>query len=69
MKNNSANKQSISYNRIGSLAQANNHKIWIGTDGDGLYLFNPKNVGFTHYKHSKNNQISLRNNYKISFRR
>lgn len=66
MKNNSANKLSISHNRIGSLAQANNHKIWIGTDGHGLDLFNPKNGGFTHYKHSKNNQISLSNNYIIS---
>ena len=66
LKNNSANKQSISHNRIGSLAQANNHKIWVGTDGGGLDLFNPKNGGFTHYKHSKNNQKSLSNNYIIS---
>ena len=60
------NQQTISHNRIGSIALANNNNIWIGTDGGGLDLLNPKNGKFIHYKNTKNNPKSLSNNYVIS---
>lgn len=66
LENESTSQQSISQNRIGSLALSNNNKIWIGTDGGGLDLYDPKNNTFSHFKHSDNNQKSLSNNYIIS---
>jgi ligand-binding sensor domain-containing protein/signal transduction histidine kinase/DNA-binding response OmpR family regulator len=66
LQNNASNSQTISHNRIGSLALASDDKIWIGTDGGGLDLFNPENGKITHYKHSEKNQKSLSNNYIIS---
>ena len=35
LQNNISNEQTISHNRIGSLALASNNMIWIGTDGGG----------------------------------
>lgn len=66
LKNNPANKQSISHNRIGAIALASNENVWIGTDGGGLDLLNPENGQFTHYTSSKGNPEGLSNNYVIS---
>ena len=66
LQNNKSDNQTISHNRIGSLALASNNKLWIGTDGGGLDLFNPKNGEFKHFTHDKNNLKSLSNNYVIS---
>lgn len=66
LQNNISNEQTISHNRIGSLALASDDRIWIGTDGGGLDLLNPENGKFTHYRYSKNNPKSLSNNYIIS---
>jgi signal transduction histidine kinase/ligand-binding sensor domain-containing protein/DNA-binding response OmpR family regulator len=37
--------------------------FWIGTDGSGLYQFNPKTETSTHYPYNANNPNGLNNNY------
>jgi len=66
IKHSNAINDGISHNRIGSLALAKNQKIWIGTDGAGLDLFDPSNNSFKHFRHDPNNQNSLSNNFIIS---
>lgn len=56
----------LSHNRIGSLAMANDHKIWIGTDGGGLDLLDPLTNTYTHFRHDASNPNSLSNDYIIS---
>ncbi|UOB17772.1 hybrid sensor histidine kinase/response regulator transcription factor [Abyssalbus ytuae] len=56
----------LSHNRIGSVAQSHDGKIWIGTDGGGLDLYNPMNGEFEHYVHNPLNPKSLSNNYILS---
>lgn len=66
LQNKTADRQTLSHNRIGSLAQASNDNIWIGTDGGGLDLMNPETGTFKHYRHQNDNPNSLSNNYVIS---
>jgi len=37
--------------------------LWIGTDGNGLYQFNPKTETYVHYQYDASNPDSLNNNY------
>ncbi len=37
--------------------------LWIGTDGDGLYQFNPDLETYVHYQYDANNPSGLSNNY------
>lgn len=66
LQNKTADRETLSHNRIGSLAQASNNNIWIGTDGGGLDLMNLKTGTFKHYRHQNDNPNSLSNNYIIS---
>jgi ligand-binding sensor domain-containing protein len=66
VKHSITNPNSLSHNRIGSLALANNGKIWIGTDGGGLDLLDPQTNTFQHFKHNDNNSSTLSNDYVIS---
>nr|WP_170857068.1 two-component regulator propeller domain-containing protein [Algoriphagus locisalis] len=58
--------ETISHDRIGSLAEGNNGKIWIGTDGGGLDYFDPRTERISHYAHNPEDPNSLSNNYIIS---
>ena len=60
------NDNSLIHNRIGTLANASNNNVWIGTDGGGLDLYNPDSKKFTHYTHLEDNPKSLSNNYILS---
>jgi len=58
--------ETISHDRIGSLTEGNNGKIWIGTDGGGLDYFDPQTERISHYAHNPEDPNSLSNNYIIS---
>ena len=62
----STDEETISHDRIGSLALSNEDAIWIGTDGGGLDFLDTKTGTYTHFKHSENNPNSLSNDYVIS---
>jgi signal transduction histidine kinase/ligand-binding sensor domain-containing protein/DNA-binding response OmpR family regulator len=66
LQRNSANPETLGHDRIGALAENNKGKIWIGTDGGGLDLFDPKTGKFEHYVHRTENPHSLSNNYVIA---
>lgn len=57
---------SISHNRIGSLAKATENQVWIGTDGGGLDLYSPDKGRIKHFQHNENDPSSLSNDYLIS---
>ena len=66
IQRNLTTKNSISHDRIGALTSSKNKKIWIGTDGSGLDLYEPKKGVIKHYEHQENNRNSLNNNYILS---
>ncbi|WP_215223993.1 hybrid sensor histidine kinase/response regulator transcription factor [Echinicola shivajiensis] len=51
--------ETISHNRIGSLASGKDNGIWIGTDGGGLDHYIPQTGQITHYEHQPNIAKSL----------
>lgn len=59
-------KETISHDRIGSLASGRNGSIWVGTDGGGLDQYFPSSGQITHYEHQMDAPKSLSNNYIIS---
>src|SRR5690606_19132887 len=59
-------KNSISHNRIGAIITTKNNDIWIGTDGNGLDLYDPKKGVIKSFKHRANDRNSLNNNYILS---
>ncbi|WMI65710.1 two-component regulator propeller domain-containing protein [Aestuariibaculum sp. YM273] len=56
----------ISHDRIGALAESYDRRIWIGTDGGGLDLFNPETKSFEYFKNDPKNTNSISNNYIIA---
>ncbi len=60
------NPNALAHNRIGAFAEQKDGKVWIGTDGGGLNLFDPKTGKFWHYAHHPDKPHSLSNNYIIS---
>lgn len=59
-------ENSLIHNRIGTLANASNANVWIGTDGGGLDLYDPISKKFTHFTHNNLDSNSLSNNYILS---
>ncbi len=57
------NPVTINSNYIRSITEHFNGEIWIGTDGEGLNLYNPTTGKYKYYKHEENNPSSLSNNY------
>lgn len=53
-------------NYILSFYEINKDKIWIGTDGFGISLWNRANNTFTNYKHDSQRLSSLSNNFVTS---
>ncbi len=58
--------ETLSHNRIGSLAEGKDGKIWIGTDGGGLDHYDPFTGSFSNFDHDTKDPRSLSNNYVIS---
>ncbi|MCR8666187.1 response regulator [Aestuariibaculum sp. M13] len=58
--------EGLSHDRIGALAERSDKRIWIGTDGAGLDLFDPETRQFKYFRHDPNNPNSISNNYIIS---
>ena len=54
------------YSAIRKVLEDRKNNIWIGTDGAGLDLFDPKTGKFEHYLNDSKNPSSLSNNYIIS---
>jgi signal transduction histidine kinase/ligand-binding sensor domain-containing protein len=52
-------KNDLSNNSVLSLLETNDGKIWVGTDGGGLDLFNPLTGMFQNFKHNPYNSNSL----------
>jgi signal transduction histidine kinase/ligand-binding sensor domain-containing protein/DNA-binding response OmpR family regulator len=53
-------------NIITAIAQDGDGNIWIGTDGDGLNLFNRETGNFKHFKAESNNPFGLSSNVILS---
>jgi signal transduction histidine kinase/ligand-binding sensor domain-containing protein/DNA-binding response OmpR family regulator len=53
-------------NIITAIAQDGDGDIWIGTDGDGLNLFNRETGNFKHFKAGSNNTFGLSSNVILS---
>ncbi|AWW32679.1 hybrid sensor histidine kinase/response regulator [Echinicola strongylocentroti] len=66
IQQNLASEQTISHDRIGAITESANNKIWIGTDGGGLDLYDPSIGQFRHFEHRPTDPYSLSNNYIIS---
>ncbi len=62
----SRDKETISHDRIGALAKSENNKVWIGTDGGGLDLYDPQTEKIDNYNHNDWDKSSLSNNYILS---
>lgn len=58
--------QTLAHNRIGALAEGAQNMLWIGTDGGGLDLFDPKTRNFRNFSHDAGKKSSLSNDYIIS---
>lgn len=56
------NPQSLSDNRVWSIAEDANGVLWLATFGGGLNRFDPAALTFTRYLHDPNNPASLSNN-------
>ena len=46
------NEQSIAYSRLNALFEDRENNIWVGTNNNGLYRFNPATQFFTNIRHS-----------------
>ncbi|RXG11948.1 two component regulator with propeller domain [Leeuwenhoekiella aestuarii] len=55
-------QNSISNNRVSALALKSENQIWIGTDGEGLDLYDLKEGKIAHYRTIAGNRNSLSNN-------
>jgi len=64
-KNNSYNTKSLSSNRVLSITEDQNGRIWIGT-GSGLNLYDPEEKNFIRFKNSRDIQTSLAGNIVYS---
>jgi len=53
----------ISSNYIRSISEHYTGEIWIGTDGAGVNLYNPKTGTYKYYNHDEKKPLSLSNNY------
>jgi ligand-binding sensor domain-containing protein/two-component sensor histidine kinase len=62
----SRTKNSIGSNRILSIFEDKDKKLWVGTFGGGLNLFSPQNKKFKHYKYDPQDPFSISND-QISF--
>lgn len=51
---------------FGALAIGSNNKIWIGTDGGGIDLFDPKSRSLRNFSHVSGNKSSISNNYILT---
>jgi len=60
-ENNPGNPNSLANNFIESIFADNNGKIWIGTLGHGLDLFDTETEIFTHFRHDPDNPYSISN--------
>lgn len=48
---------------IQAILRQNIHRLWIGTEGDGLYLYNKKTEALQHFRHDPADPKSISNNY------
>ena len=61
-RNNNTNRNSLSFNSVGSIFQDKQHNIWIGTMGDGINMINAVEKQFMHVRNEPMNEYSLSNN-------
>ncbi|QZT38181.1 response regulator [Halosquirtibacter xylanolyticus] len=52
------NKKGLSNQTVVSLFEDKNSKIWVGTDGGGINLFDPIKKTFKHYKTTQNKKVT-----------
>ena len=61
-RNDPLDSNSISNNEIRCLYEDHSNRLWIGTLGGGLSLFNPKTNSFTNYQNDPKNPTSISHN-------
>jgi signal transduction histidine kinase/DNA-binding response OmpR family regulator/streptogramin lyase len=66
-KNDPANSKSIGTNWIKTVYKDHRGNIWIGTQGNGIALFQPKDNSFINFRHDPNDSKSISHNDILSF--
>lgn len=61
------NEQSIAYNRVNSLFEDRDRNIWVGTDINGMFRFNPTEQYFTNIRQINRNTGKPGNGGSMSF--
>lgn len=59
------NSNSLSFSGINTLLPDENGRLWVGTNGGGLDLFDPARMSFIHYRYDPANASGLSNNYLL----
>jgi ligand-binding sensor domain-containing protein/signal transduction histidine kinase len=65
-KHNRKDSTSLSNNEVWSIFQDRQNRIWVGTVGGGLNLYDSQTETFSHFQHDANNPLSLSNNIVLS---
>ncbi len=55
--------QELQQVKIQSILKQTNSRLWIGTEGNGLYLLNPRNMHLRNYRHEKTNEASISSDF------
>ena len=66
LRKNAGNLNAISDDRISALASKSKNQLWIGTDGEGLDLYDLNEGRIKNYRHRENDRQSLSNNSILS---
>ncbi|WP_460559701.1 ligand-binding sensor domain-containing protein [Ferruginibacter profundus] len=61
------NEQGITYNAISALCEDREKNIWVGTNTNGLFRFNPETEFFTNVKHINHSNLKTGDGTPMSF--
>jgi len=61
------NEQGITYNAISALCEDRENNIWVGTNTNGLFRFNPETEFFTNVKHINHSNLKTGDGTPMSF--
>lgn len=56
-------ENSLSHNSVSDILEDSRGRLWVGTEGGGVNLYDPESDGFKHFKHDPKNKNSLGGDY------